>query len=260
MSHPYFFVNKNLIHGNSILITGEDHIHLSRVLRSESGDNVEVSDNESTRYGTVIEKINSDRTILSITSRRSIKRKKPSVFLFLCILKKAAMEFTIQKSAEIGIDKVIPVLSSRVVVDITGKKKEKQRILRWQQIANNAAKQCKRDFACSILNPLDIGNIKPGDHDIFFLPDEDIKRAGNKEPFAGVSGLFRSKKLKRINKLAYIIGPEGGFEDSEVSRLVSSGAVQTSFGKNVLRAETAGIYFASILDFLLKVSDEKDTG
>ncbi len=158
MSHPYFFVDKNSITPDSVFITGEDFNHLVRVLRARVGDIVEMSDNETKRYKTVLAGIKKDEALLQIKQASTIIKKSYRISLFMCLLKREAMEFAIQKTAEIGVDRIIPVLSARTVVDIAGKK-TKDKISRWQQIALSASKQCKRDFICKIAEPIDAGSI-----------------------------------------------------------------------------------------------------
>jgi RsmE family RNA methyltransferase len=308
MSNPYFFVDKNRIMTDSVLITGEDFSHLVRVLRARVGDIVEISDNETKRYKTVIAGIKKDEALLQIKQAATITRKSYRVSLFMCLLKKEAMEFAIQKTAEIGVDRIIPVLSARSVVEIEGKK-TKDKISRWQQIALGASKQCKRDLICEVAEPVGAGIIDVAAYDIFFLPVEDLyqddeavevpefkynigslkdiaKTLNNKEnSFAGRPqsrsftadsedfNVFKNPGINNIAKgpnnnkagsgtakgpnpileIAYMVGPEGGFEKKEVLDLVKKGAVSINFGTNILRSETASVYFLSILDYLLKV-------
>ncbi len=312
MSHPYFFVDKNSIMPDSVLITGEDFNHLVRVLRARVGDVVEISDNETKRYKTVIAEIKKDTALLQIKQADMITKKSYLISLFMCLLKKEAMEFAIQKTAEIGVGRIIPVISARTVVEIDGKK-IKDKIFRWQQIALGASKQCKRDFICEIAEPIGADIIDIARYNIFFLPAEDLYQ-DKKEAFApgfkGAKGSLkdiakalndkantsagRTQGLKDKNiaadsenlnsftnpemknntkgpnnnetnagaangpnpilEIAYVVGPEGGFEKKEVLDMVKKGAVPVNFGTNILRAETASIYFLSILDYLLKIS------
>jgi RsmE family RNA methyltransferase len=308
MSYPYFFADKNSLMPDSLLITGEDFNHLIRVLRARVGDVVEISDNETKRYKTIIAEIKKDAALLLIKQAYAITKKSYRVSFFMCLLKKEAMEFAIQKTAEIGVDRIIPVLSARTVVEIDGKK-IKDKLFRWQQIALGASKQCKRDFICEIAEPLDAGIIDVAAYDIFFLPVEDLYQ-DDREAFVPLfkdaigslkdiakalndkASIFASRledksfvtdpevlnvlenneinnvaKGQSNNKggsgtthrpgpileIAYMVGPEGGFEKKEVLDLMKKGAVPLNFGTNILRAETASIYFLSILDYLLKV-------
>ncbi len=237
MSYPYFFTDAGSITGDRIKITGEDLNHLVNVLRNRIGDKVYISDNKSYKYKTEIVDMNKNEVILHIIDRKKITKKIPSVTLYQCVLKRNSMEFVIQKSTEIGVDRIIPVLSGRVITD---KKKIAGKVERWQKISDRASKQCGRDFKCKILPPEDIYHIKISDYDLFFIPYE-----GGTDEKALI-------EISNVSSIGYIIGPEGGFENSEVSFLKGKKAREIKFGKNIYRSETAAIYFLSILDYLVK--------
>ncbi len=254
MSYPYFFVSENAVRGDFIFITDEDFSHLIKVLRAKPGDIVGISDSVTTRYETIIQEIGNDSATLKILSSRPIKRRKPEIHLYLCFLKKDSMELAIQKNTEIGIDVIIPVNSSRVVIEISGKKKER-RLLRWRQIAYNASKQSKRSFFCRVLDPVVFGDIKPDDYDLFFLLHEEAFKDTENISLHRLMDFFMDEKLEKMKKIAFITGPEGGFDGKEVDHLINRGATGINFGQNILRAETASLYFASVIDFLLKLSN-----
>jgi 16S rRNA (uracil1498-N3)-methyltransferase len=237
MSHPYFFTDSGSIEEDKIKITGEDLNHLVSVLRNRVGDVVYISDNKSYKYKTEIMNINKHEVILHIKDKKKLIKRTPSVTLYQCVLKKNSMEFVIQKSTEIGVDRIIPIISGRVVTD---KKKIAGKVERWQKISDRASKQCGRDFKCVVLPPEDIYHIKVSDHDLFFIPYE------------GGTGQEALQGIRRVSSIGYIIGPEGGFENGEVSFLKSEKAREIKFGENIYRSETAAIYFLSILDYLIK--------
>jgi 16S rRNA (uracil1498-N3)-methyltransferase len=236
MSYPYFFVNPGSIEGNKIKIRGEDLNHLINVLRSKVGDKVYISDNADYKYETEILDIRKPEVILLIKNKSRITRKIPQLTLFQCVLKKNSMEFVIQKSTEIGVDRIVPVISGRVITD---KKKIASKVDRWQKISDRASKQSRRGYKCEILLPEDIFNIKVSDYDLFYIPYEEGP---------GVGGSLA--EVRDASRIGYVIGPEGGFETGEVDFLKDRGAREIKFGKNIYRSETAAIYFLSILDYL----------
>lgn len=281
MSHPYFFISRQNAEQNvgqtaentlntadkegpeEIELSGKDFHHLVRVLRAVRGDIVELSDNHSSRFITEIAQLEKDRAILTVKEIKKISKKIPEVFLFQSILKKEAMELAIQKTAEIGIDALVPVISSRIVAKID-RNGAGVKVKRWQQIAAEASKQCKRDFECRVLDPVPVKDIDADSYDLFFAPVETTPllqaadAGGNKNISSGIikieniDRVFNSSSILRIKKMAYIIGPEGGFEQNEVDMLNSKGVVLINFGSNILRAETAAVYFLSVLDYLIK--------
>ncbi len=236
MSYPYFFINAGSIEGNKIKIKGEDLNHLINVLRSKLGDTVYISDNTDYRYKTEIIDIKRPEAILIIKDKEKITRKIPQLTLFQCVLKKNSMEFVIQKSTEIGVDRIIPVISGRVITD---KKKIAGKVERWQKISNSASEQSRRYYKCEILPPEDIYNIKVSDYDLFYVPYEE-----------GTGSVKNLTEVRNASRIGYVIGPEGGFEACELNHLRDRGAREIKFGKNIYRSETAAIYFLSVLDYL----------
>jgi 16S rRNA (uracil1498-N3)-methyltransferase len=153
------------------------------------------------------------------------------------------MEYAIQKATEIGISAIIPVISERTVTS-TGDKSQK--IKRWQKISDEASKQSKRDFKCFIDKPVMLKDIDIGSFDRFFVPYEDASTEG--ELSRGFSG------ISQAGKIAYLIGPEGGFSSSEAERLSKNNAELLKLGDNILRAETAAVYFLSVMDFYIRTN------
>jgi len=244
MSHPYFFINPSQVTGNRIILTDVNELnHLCRVLRCKTGDIVYFSDNEKSVYRTNTLSIDKKEGLFEIEEKHDLEKGKTRKTLHQCVLKKNAMEFVIQKSVEIGIDNIIPVISSRVVPDISDRK---NKTIRWQKIADEAAKQCKRQQRCVIGEPVKIADIDPSSYKLFYVPHEATSAAKGGDI---ISDLVSMELPESIGAL---IGPEGGLSGDEVNLLERKGAVITSLGENILRAETASIYFLSVLDFLLK--------
>ena len=255
MSSPYFFLENNIIENNSIILKGDDFFHLVKVLRAKTGQEVYVSDNAGLKYKTEITYIKKDRAILSITDKAIIKKSLPAITLFLCILKKEAMETAIQKTVEIGIDSITPVISRRAVFDFKDEKTRQKKLLRWQQIAIEASKQCKRDFKATINPPENIGSISASTNGVLYAAFEETGNFGAPHSaFIADRDLLEKHIAKKDCQISYLIGPEGGFEDYEKEILIKNGAVPFNFGKNILRSETAAIYFLSIIDYIIKSS------
>jgi 16S rRNA (uracil1498-N3)-methyltransferase len=249
MSYPYFFIkNENLTDEKEVVIKGRDFSHLAYVLRAKKGDLVEMSDNCSNRYKTELLEIRNSEAILKIKEKRKIYRQRPEIILLQCVLKKEAMELVIQKTTEIGITGIVPVFSSRVIVE-ANMDKIKNKLVRWQTIAEQASKQSKRDFICNIMPAVNLKDIELSKYGLFFVPSE-VK---NDTPGGDISVLDRyGNDFNEVGKIAYLIGPEGGFEEYEINFLADKGANLINFGRNILRSETASIYFLSVLDYLIK--------
>ena len=245
MTYPYFFISSDRIFEDVIVINGNDFNHLIHVLRVRVGDSVEISDNNRYKYMTQLISIGKTEARLRINKKTGITRQRTGIVLFQCILKREAMELAIQKTAEIGIESIIPVFSERVILD---REKIKNKVLRWQLIAEQASKQCKSYFICKVLPPVNIAEIEPSAYETFFIPYESPS-IENKDNFNAIEKyVFTNKKNK--GRIAYLIGPEGGFDEKEIEMLSGKGSILINFGSNILRAETASIYFLSILDYL----------
>ncbi|MCJ7665697.1 MAG: 16S rRNA (uracil(1498)-N(3))-methyltransferase [Actinobacteria bacterium] len=244
MSHPYFFIKPDQATGSEIILSDrEDLKHLAGVLRCRSGDIVHFSDDEKFGYRTKTVNIDKNKGLFFIEEKYSLEKSIFEKTLFQCVLKKNAMKFVIQKAAEIGVDRIIPVISSRVVPEITDKS---TRLERWQKISDEASKQCKRQFRCLIAETVNIENIDPVPFDLFYVPYEEMSS------FGGNTLISRIILLEAPASIGVLVGPEGGLSGDEVARLERKGTIVTGLGKNILRAETASIYFLSVLDFLVK--------
>jgi 16S rRNA (uracil1498-N3)-methyltransferase len=243
MSHPYLFVSPDRVEGNTISLKEKGDIaHLLGSLRCRTGDTVFFSDNESHKYRTAIRSINREEAVFEIMDSALIERTLPHISLFQCILKKNAMEFVIQKTAEIGVSTIIPVASERSVPDITGKKAKLERL---QRISDEASMQCRRDFKCRIEHPARINDIDTEAFEYFFFPYE-----GSDRDTGSIKQVLRD--ISGAGSIAFLVGPEGGLSENEVSILKGRGALEVNLGKNILRAETAAIYFLSVIDFFIK--------
>ncbi|MDD3520571.1 MAG: RsmE family RNA methyltransferase [Actinomycetota bacterium] len=252
MSNPYFFIDSENISSNEIIIDGDNHNHLTKVLRARIKEKVDISDNKEYRYTAEIFEINKKRTLLKITEKRKITEEKIKISLFQCMLKRSSMELVIQKAAELGIYDIFPVKSKRVVTeDKSGVLKTK----RWEKIAEEASKQCKRDFILKINGRISFDDIEPLSFDIMYLPYEELDKASLKEKnvINDLKDLRDKANLSQNLKIGFIIGPEGGFEESEVHKLTLKGAKALSLGSNILKAETASIFLSSIIKYTSSV-------
>ena len=266
MSYPYFFIKTENVDGSRISVKGNDFNHLANVLRVKKGDVIDLSDSHKFRYKAEVVKIDRAEALLSVKEKYEIFKPFPRIILFQCILKKNAMEIAIQKTAEIGISSIVPIFSRRVIID---KKRLDNKIGRWGVIAMQASKQCKRDFICKVESPIDIFSINISKFDIFYLPYERIekKKSEGIDILGRLSDYFKKITSSKVGSdsggsdssnrhitgsIGYIIGPEGGFEEEEVNFLKRNKAAVVYLGKNILRSETAAIYFLSVLDYSLK--------
>lgn len=234
-----FFIDKKQKQDNIINILDQDAIHIKKVLRLKKGDTINVSDNEKNTYECEIQELSDDLIKCLILSKKEEDNENNiNISLFQGIAKFDKMDYIIQKATELGVNTFYPVLMKRTVVKLDDKAKEKK-TTRWQQIAMEASKQCKRTCIPKVENIIfykDICNLV-SNYDIILLAYENDEHSLKK--------ILQSVN-RDISNIAIIIGPEGGFEQEEVDMLEKYENVKSvSLGKRILRTETASIVLIS---------------
>lgn len=206
------------------VLEGDDHAHVSVVLRARVGDELVLCDGDGYDYTFQIVRIESKRTFLKLISKEETTTEpKAKVDLFVALLKADKLEWVCQKCTELGINAIQPFISEFVQV-----KKESVKVERLNKICKEAAQQCGRGKVPVLREPIKWTEMtsKLGDYDnVLFLYEKD-----------GAS--LKDIKLKG-ESVAIIIGSEGGFSDKEASELSSMGVTTINLGKRILRAETA---------------------
>ena len=140
---PRFFVGTDQISDKDIVITGTDVNHIRNVLRMTPGEEVTVSDGQGMDYFCRIAELTKEEVRLDIVdSWHSFVELPAKIYLFQGLPKADKMELIIQKAVELGVYEIVPVATKRAVVKLDPKKEEKKR-LRWQSIAESAAKQAE---------------------------------------------------------------------------------------------------------------------
>lgn len=242
---PRFFVpSANIdIAENTVIIDGTDVNHIKNVLRYSVGDKLTVSDSSGLEYECVIESFSEKEVILKIKSTRQ-GDTEPGIraVLFQGLPKKDKLEFIIQKSVELGVSEIYPVINERTVVKLDGKNTE-NRTERWNRIAESAAKQSGRMIVPKVHEPVSYKNAmeEAKKLDYIILPYE------NAEGMAYSASCIEA--AAGCDSVGIFIGPEGGFSSAEVEQAKSAGAKIISLGKRILRTETAGLAVLSVLMF-----------
>lgn len=236
-----FFVSNNQIKDKKIAIIGEDVNHIKNVLRLNIDEKIIICNKDTAKsYIASISNISKEEIICSIIEENSsTTESNVNIDLFQGLPKSDKMEYIIQKTTELGVKHIYPVALERCVVKID-QKDENKKILRWQKIAESAAKQSKRDFIPTVENIINLENIckNISKYDIILLAYE------NEESNTIKQELQKIDKRENTN-IGVVIGPEGGFTEKEVDALMSAGAKCVTLGKRILRTETAPIVMLS---------------
>jgi 16S rRNA (uracil1498-N3)-methyltransferase len=245
-----FFVDKTQVNEEAglVFITGADVNHICHVLRMRVGEQFYVTDGESGgKYLCALKVASEDQVTCDILRNIEESSELPcEITLYQGLPKADKMELIIQKAVELGVHRIVPVSTKRSIVKLDDKKAG-AKISRWQGIAEAAAKQSKRDVIPQIgdVMTLKAALAEAADFDVSMMPYE------NAEGMA-----FTRKLLDEIRpgqRIAIFIGPEGGFDESEVEAALSQGTQPVTLGRRILRTETAGLAMLSMLVYVLEV-------
>jgi len=241
----HLFVSPGQIENNQIHITGNDFNHVKNVLRMKVGEELSVSAGASESYLCEVQAYLEKEAVLSIQSAIQADHELPGrIVLFQGVPKSDKLELILQKAVELGAHEIWPVKMKRCIVKLE-EKKEKSRNLRYQAISESAAKQSGRDLIPMVGDYITLKEAlqvcQGFDH--ILVPYE--KADGMAETKAIIDG------VKPGQSVAIFIGPEGGFELSEVEEIEAAGGKAITLGKRILRTETAGLTILSVLMFHL---------
>ena len=248
-----FFGKSENIFSDYIIIDGADVNHIKNVLRMERGEELMICDGTGMQYTCQITDFPAGEVVPSVLKAEKASTDLPvRLKLYQGLPKKDKMELIIQKAVELGAAEIIPVMTKRCIVKLEDDKKEAKKIERWQAIAESAAKQSGRGIIPTVAKVM---NYK-----------EAIKKASGEGmsliPYELAEGM---KTLKEVAEKAHeqqvisvFIGPEGGFEETEVEYAGENGVIPVSLGKRILRTETAGFTTLSILMYEIECANEEN--
>lgn len=241
-----FFVREENVDekNNHILIDDADMVkHISKSLRMKEKEAIELCVEHKNIYDCEIVSIGKSISC-KINSKRAISEEQITVDLFQGIVKANHWDYLIQKNVEFGITSITPVSTIRCVAKYEEKSEEKK-MQRLQKISESAAQQSFRDFIPKVNMPMSFGELehKIEEYDLFLVAYENEKE----------STLYMlEQNLKSASKIGIFIGPEGGFEESEIKRLQAWDKVKIiTLGKRILRTESAGAYALAQINYAL---------
>ena len=217
------------IAGDVLTITGDDAHHIGRSLRMRPGEELTLCDTCGTDCRCVVEEVSESAVVVRVLERRpSDTEPTVEVTLYQGYPKGDKLETVIEKAVELGVTRIVPVLTDRSVAR-PDDKSAARKLERWQRRALEAAKQCGRGRIPQV-EPLIAFSALPGrigGHGTAMFCYE----LGG-QPLSGLVN-------KSTSDVAIFIGPEGGIAPSEAQALLDAGAVPVTLGKRILRTETA---------------------
>jgi len=237
-----FFLPKKNIADRRATVTGPELDHLRRVLRLRPGDPIVVFDDAGWEHEAVIRSLSAQAAEIEIArSFRAERESSLKLTLAVGLTKGEKMDFVVEKATELGVQAIVPFVSSYTVPKLDQRKIEK-RGERWQRIALAAAKQCGRTRIPEIFplnNFEDLVQQTSGSLNLLFWEKEagqTLKQVHATDPDA--------------RSIFLVIGPEGGLSNQEAGLAQRHGFKPIRLGRRILRAETAAVTAASLVQFL----------
>ena len=233
-----FFVNKSLDVNKSVKIDGIEHNHIKNVMRMVEGDEIILVCGDDYDYFARIVSITKGDTLVDIFDKKINEyNPKSNVTVFQALVKSDNMSLIIQKLTELGVKDFYPFESEF----ITSKDKS-GKIDKLQEISNQSIKQCKRSIPMNIHNTLSFKALieKLKEFDTILFANECEKTTS-----------IADCNLNNNDRVAIIIGSEGGFSKSEIDQLIGANAQSISLGKRILRAETAAISLTAVVMYMI---------
>lgn len=222
------FVSEAIEENAPHLLLDESNAHyLCRVLRLREGTLVDVADGSGRLWQGALQQ--SDGAWM-LDALSVIHEEAPGVerVLVAALIKSDRWEWMIEKAAELGVHRIVPLRADRSVVELEGKR-EAQRIERWSKIAESAARQCERLAAVYVEAPVTLAQaLSRFAADQRLMLDETVPR----RPWP---------PLQKEQRIVLFIGPEGGWSEKEQALLQQAGVERCGLGSNLLRAETAAL-------------------
>jgi 16S rRNA (uracil1498-N3)-methyltransferase len=238
-----FYVEPDSVKGDRIYVGKKEAHHILDVMRLKKGDGVTAFDGTAREYSGVIEDDAKRGLIIKIESVRELKRERNYRLVLAQALPKAnKMEVIIQKATELGVDSVIPLDTKRAVVRLNENISSRRK--RWEKIAREASKQCGRARVTDIGGYLDFDRLmgKVKSFDLALMPSTaSVQKEGLKGALKGFSG----------GSILIVIGPEGGFDPTEINKARGAGVRLVSLGENVFRCDTAAISVIAMINYAL---------
>ncbi len=232
-----WFFSEDEINGNSYIIEGKDAEHIAKSLRMKKGEEITIVTPKLVQHSCVIESSASSQVAVNIIESKPCENEPDvEVTLYQALPKGDKMELIIQKAVELGVSKIVPVISARCISRPDEKSLAKKQI-RWQKIAKEAAQQSRRGIIPTVERTVTFKQAselsKSNDRNIIFY------ECGGES----VKSLIKGKE----KTIGIFIGSEGGFEKSEVELIANNGGSAATLGKRILRAETAPLAALSII-------------
>ena len=234
---PRFPISENNIRENKAFIKGSDYKHIVKVLRLKAGDEITLFDTNSVEYYGKIKEIGKVDLVVDIVSTKLVNTESPiDITLLQGLPKGDKMDYIIEKATELGVKRIVPVITDRSQII------NRDRQSRWSRIAVEASKQCGRTIPTIIENTLDL------EEALKTYKDSELPIILHVNSQVSAKSYIKNS-LQAPQNIVLFVGPEGGFTDNEVLLGNKMGFISLGLGPRVLRTETASITVLSVIQF-----------
>ncbi len=227
----------NLKDNNKFKLSIDDTYHITKVMRMQKGDKVEVIYQEKL-YITKIIELN-PVVVEIIEEINSYNELEIKVTICQSLVKETKMDLILEKGTELGAYSFIPLEVRNSIIKLKSNDKQKK-VIRWQKIVKDACRQSKRNIIPEVLSIKTIEDISKLDYDLKILLSVN-------EVSISLKNVLQNHE--KCDKMIIVIGPEGGFKNEEEDYLIKNGFIRTSLGNRVLRTETASITALSMINY-----------
>ena len=218
-----------------LILDGDEHQHLGRVLRARPGDQVVVFDGRGNEFDAEVVAAGRDTTELALGARRAALAATVRITLLQSVARGERMDWIVQKTCELGVARIVPVLTSRVVARPAG---SPTRRARWEKIAREAARQSGRADVPEVSEPISLGRaLAESDPQDLRLALWEVSRG---QP-------LRKALPSTPRPTTVLVGPEGGFSDDEIAAAKAAGFQIVTLGPRILRVETAALVAVTLV-------------
>lgn len=215
----------------------DDSYHITKVMRMNVGDNIEVVFNEN-EYICEITSLEKCVKCKINTKLEKKERKIPKVVIAQALVKEQKMDYILQKSTELGVFSIIPIFTERSIIKVDTK--ENKKIERWNKVLKEASEQSKRCDIPVLSSILKLEELSKLDFTYKYVCSVNEKSKTIKSVLS---------KVDISDTMLLVIGPEGGLSKKEEEYLMNHGFESISFGDNVLRTETASLFVLSAINY-----------
>jgi len=227
----FFYVLSEHVHGDTLLLTGDEVHHLARVVRKRVGDRAWATDGCGNAYEFELTSVSREAARGRVIQRwRLLGEPAVAVTLAVGLIKGTRFDWLVEKGTEVGVAKFVPMVTARGLLE-----QSQARVERWRRLALAAMKQCGRT------RWPEVAEITPFDEVLGEAKDHDGKFIAH--PMKGIAPDFR----RGWRSAAILVGPEGGFTEHEVSQALEAGFQPLFLGSRRLRTETAAVIAAAVV-------------